>query len=152
MAVSSDSAYRLALNGGAFEASVAAGAAGFRPPVVVFPGDQGAQRQEGPPYYAAMTYDGSTLSLYVNPAASDGEETFLSTENPGNSRFNSAPSDYQPATSDDLRIGTSADGNPPGEFFAGVIQNVAVYDSALDFKEVVSHYWVFATGYPQPEG
>jgi hypothetical protein len=45
-----------------------------------------------------MTYDGSTLSLYVNPAASDGEETFLSTENPGNSRFNSAPRDYQRAT------------------------------------------------------
>ena len=150
--VSSDSAYRLALNGGAFEASVAAGAAGFQPPVVVFPGEQGAPYQEGPPYYAAMTYDGSTLSLYVNPAASDGEETFLSTENPGNSRFNSAPSDYHPATSNDLRIGASADGNTPGEFFAGVIQNVAVYDSALDFKNIVSHYWVFASGYPEPQG
>jgi hypothetical protein len=33
-----------------------------------------------------------------------------------------------------------------------VIQDVAVYDSALDFKDIVSHYWVFATGYPEPEG
>jgi hypothetical protein len=150
--VSSDSGYRLALNGGAFEASVASGSAGFQPPVVVFPGEQGAPYQEGPPYYAAMTYDGSTLSLYVNPAASNDEETFLSTENPGNSRFNSASSDYQPATNNDLRIGASADGDTPDEFFAGVIQDVAVYDSALDFNDIVSHYWVFASGYPEPQG
>jgi hypothetical protein len=150
--VSSDSGYRLALNGGTFEASVAAGGAGFQPPVAVFPGEQGVPYQDAPPYYAAMTYDGSTLSLYVNPAASDGEETFLSTENPGNSRFNSAPSNYQAATSNDLRIGASADGDTPGEFFAGVIQDVAVYDRALDFKDIVSHYWVFASGYPEPQG
>ena len=149
--VSSDSGYRLALNGGTFEASVAAGAA-FQPPVTVFPGEQGAPYEDAPPYYVAMTYDGSTLSLYVNPAASGDEETFLSTENPGNSRFNSAPSDYQAATSNDLRIGASADGDTPGDFFAGVIQDVAVYDSALEFKDIVSHYWVFASGYPEPEG
>jgi hypothetical protein len=150
--VSSDSGYRLALNGGTFEASVAAGGAGFQPPVAVFPGEQGVPYQDAPPYYTAMTYDGSTLSLYVNPAASDGEETFLSTENPGNSRFNSAPSNYQAATSNDLRIGASADGDTPSEFFAGVIQDVAVYDRALDFKDIVSHYWVFASGYPEPQG
>ncbi len=148
--VASDSGYRLALNGGSFEASVAAGTAGFQPPVVVFPGEQGVPYQDAPPYYVAMTYDGSTLGLYVNPAASDGEETFLSSENPGNSRFNSAVTDYQPATSHDLRIGASADGDTPGEFFAGVIQDVAVYGSALNFKDIVSHYWVFATGAPEP--
>jgi hypothetical protein len=137
--VSSDSGYRLALNGGTFEASVAAGGAGFQPPVTVFPGEQGVPYQDAPPYYAAMTYDGATLSLYVNPAASDGEETFLSTENPGNSRFNSAPSDYQAATNNELRI-------------SGVIQDVAVYDRSLDFNDIVSHYWVFATGYPEPAG
>jgi hypothetical protein len=52
----------------------------------------------------------------------------------------------------DLRIDASADGNTSGEFFAGVIQDVAVYDRALEFKDIVSHYWVFATGYPEPEG
>jgi hypothetical protein len=29
---------------------------------------------------------------------------------------------------------------------------VAVYDRALEFTDIVSHYWVFATGYPEPEG
>ena len=81
--VASDSGYRLALNGGSFEASVAAGTAGFQPPVVVFPGEQGVPYQDAPPYYVAMTYDGSTLGLYVNPAASDGEETFLKLRKPG---------------------------------------------------------------------
>ena len=47
--VSSDSGYRLALNGGAFEASVAAGDAGFQPPVVVFPGEQGRPPRKGRP-------------------------------------------------------------------------------------------------------
>lgn len=32
-----------------------------------------------------------------------------------------------------------------------MIQDVAVYDRALDFKEIVSHYWIAASGYPQPE-
>ena len=51
-----------------------------------------------------------------------------------------------------MRIGASADGNTSGEFFAGVIEDVAVYDRALEFKDIVSHYWVFATGYAEPEG
>jgi hypothetical protein len=149
--VSSGGGYRLTLAAGAFEASLVV-VAGSQPAVVVFPGEQGMPYQEGPPYYVAMTYDGATLSLYVNPAATGDQATFQATENPGNSRFNSAPSDYQPATSNDLRIGASADGDTPAEFFAGLLQDVAVYDRALDFKDIVSHYWIFASGYPAPQG
>lgn len=139
--VSSDAGYQLALSGTVFQASIAAGGA-LQPPVEVDAGAEG-----GPPYYVAMTYDGATLDLYVNPAASDGETNFLTNENPGNGRFNSAPiGAYQPATSGALRIGASADSGP-GEFFSGVIQNVAVYDVALDFTTIVDHFWIFATGY-----
>jgi hypothetical protein len=143
--VASDSGYRLELNGDSFEASVTAGTPGVWPTVVVSPGEQ------GPPYYVAMTYDGSTLSLYVNPAASGDQATFVNSD-PGHTQFNSAQTGYQAATSGDLRIGASADGDTPGEFFSGWIQDVAVYDQALDFNDIVAHYWVFATGYPAPEG
>jgi hypothetical protein len=143
--VSSDSGYRLSLNNGSFEASVAAGTAGVLPTVVVSSGEQGQ------PYYVAMTYDGSTLSLYVNPAATGDEATFVSSD-PGHTQFNSAQTGYQAATSGDLWIGASADGGTLGGFFSGLIQDVAVYDQALAFKDVVAHYWIFASGYPVPEG
>jgi hypothetical protein len=107
--------------------------------------------EQGQPYYVAMTYDGTTLSLYVNPAATGDEATFVNND-PGHSQFNSAQTGYQAATGGDLRIGASADGDTLGEFFSGWIQDVAVYDQALDFKDVVAHYWIFATGYPAPEG
>jgi hypothetical protein len=139
--VSSDTGYQLALSGTVFQASIAVGGA-LQSPVEVDAGAEG-----GPPYYVAMTYDGTNLDLYVNPAASDGETNFLSNENPGNGRFNSVQiGAYQPATSNALRIGASADAGP-GEFFSGVIQNVAVYDVALDFTTIVDHFWIFATGY-----
>ena len=138
--VASDTGYQLVLNGSDVEASVGTGGA-FQTPVVVHAGTEG-----GPPYYIAMTYDGTNLELYVNPAASDGKTNFLANENPGNGRYNVAQVAYQPATSNPLRIGASADG-APSEFFSGVIQNVAVYDAALSFETIVNHYWIFATGY-----
>jgi len=139
--VSSDTGYQLALSGTVFQASIAVGGT-LQSPVEVDAGAEG-----GPPYYVAMTYDGKTLDLYVNPAASDGQTNFLDNENPGNGRFNSAQiGAYQPATSGALRIGASADAGP-AEFLSGVIQNVAVYDVALDFETIVDHFWIFATGY-----
>jgi Concanavalin A-like lectin/glucanases superfamily len=140
--VSSGGAYRLVLNGGSFGASVTAGTAGVGPTVWVSPGAQG-------PYYVAMTYDGTTLSLYVNPAAT-GDQADFQSDHPES--FNSAQTGYQAATSGDLRIGASLDGGTLDGFFSGLIQDVAVYDQALDFKDIVAHYWVFATGYPGPEG
>jgi hypothetical protein len=94
-----------------------------------------------------MTYDGTNLELYVNPAASDGKTNFLDNENTGNGRYNIAQVAYQAATSNPLRIGASANGGSPGEFFAGVVQNVAVYNAVLSFQTIVDHYWIFATGY-----
>ena len=84
MIVASDTAYQLVLHGSAVEASVADGGA-FSPPVVVNAGAEG-----DPPYYIAMTYDGTNLELYVNPAASDGKTNFLANENSGNGRYNVA--------------------------------------------------------------
>lgn len=139
--VASDTGYQLVLNGTTVEASVAAGGA-FGPPVVVSAGSAGE-----PPYYIAMTYDGTNLELYVNPAASDGKTNFLDNENAGNGRYNIAQVSYQPATSGPLRIGASTDSGSPGEFFPGVIQNAAVYDAVLSFETIVQHFWIFATGY-----
>jgi hypothetical protein len=142
--VSSDTGYQLVLNGNAFQASVANGGA-FQSPVVV-----NAQAQAGTPCYVAMTYDApsKTLQLFVNPAASDGFGTFLQTENTGDQSFASATVSYKAATSGDFLIGASEGG--PSEFFSGVIQDVAVYDRALSFCEIVQHYWIFATGYLVP--
>ena len=131
--VSSDTGYQLVLNGSAFEASVAAGGA-FQSPVVV-----NAGAEAGLPYYVAMTYDGTNLQLYVNPAASDGEQYFQSNESPGYTLYKSVPIGYQPATSNELRIGTSTDGGPPAEFFQGAVQDVAVNDRAHGENEIVEH-------------
>ena len=138
--VSSDTGYQLAIKGSTVEASIGNGGA-LQAPVVVNAGAEG-----GPPYYIAMTYDGTNLELYVNPAASDGKTNFLANENTGNGRYNVAQLAYQPATSNPLRIGASATG-APAEFLSGVIQNVAVYDAVLSFETIVNHYWIFATGY-----
>lgn len=144
--VASDTGYQLVLHGNTFEAAIAAGG-GFQSPVVV---NAGAQPNQA--YYVAMTYDGTNLQLYVNPAASDGEQNFKSHENPNNERYNSAQFSYQQATNNELRIGASSDGGSPGEFFAGVIQDVAVYSRALSFDEIVNHFWIFETGYSTPLG
>ena len=137
--------YQLVLNGTDFEASVADGGA-FQSPVVVHAEVLGAAS-----YYVAMTFDApsKTLQLFVNPAASDGFGTFQQSENAGGHSFAFATVTYKAVTSGDLRIGASADG-APSEFFSGVIQDVAVYDRALSFCEIVQHYWIFATGYLVP--
>ena len=69
--VSSDTGYQLALNAnGSFQASVGSGGS-FDTPVVV---NAGATTSNGP-FYVAMTYDGTNLTLYVNPAASGDQST-----------------------------------------------------------------------------
>jgi Concanavalin A-like lectin/glucanases superfamily len=139
--VSSDTGYQLVLNGnGAFEASVGSGGT-FGTPVVV---NAGATTTNGP-LYAAMTYDGTHLTLYVNPAASGGPSTL------GSDMYQQATVPYTPATSGELRIGASS--APPGEFFDGTIQDVAVYNRALGFYEIVNHYATSVCGFtPYPGG
>jgi hypothetical protein len=141
--VSSDTGYQLVLNGnGAFVASVGAGGT-FGTPIVV---NAGATTTNGP-FYVAITYDGTHLSLYVNPAASGGPSTL------GSDMYQQGTATYTPATSGELRIGASASSGPPGEFFAGTIQDVAVYSRALGFYEIVNHYATSVCGMePYPGG
>jgi hypothetical protein len=138
--VASDTGYQLVLNGNAFQASIAAGGA-FQTPVVVSAG----ATIKGGPYYVAMTYDGTNLDLYVNPAAGGGPSSL----GPDAYVQGTPGHHYQPATSGELRIGASSDGGPPGEFFAGTIQDVAVYDRALGFYEIVNH-WTISTSSMTP--
>jgi Concanavalin A-like lectin/glucanases superfamily len=141
--VSSDIGYQLALNGnGAFEASLGSGGS-FGTPVIV---NAGATTTNGP-FYVAMTYDGTTLSLYVNPAASGGPSTL------GSDMYQTGTPSYSPATSGELLIGASAGGGSPSGFFAGKIQDVAVYSRALGFYEIVNHYATGVCGMsPYPGG
>jgi Concanavalin A-like lectin/glucanases superfamily len=143
--VSSDTGYQLALNAnGSFQASVGSGGS-FDTPVVV---NAGATTSNGP-FYVAMTYDGTNLTLYVNPAASGGPSTL------GSDMYQQAQPTpkYKPATSGELRIGASASGGSPSEFFAGTIQEVAVYNRALGFYEIVNHYATGVCGMsPYPGG
>jgi hypothetical protein len=141
--VSSDTGYQLVLNGnGAFVASVGAGGT-FGTPIVV---NAGATTTNGP-FYVAMTYDGTHLSMYVNPAASGGPSTL------GSDMYQQGTATYTKATSGELRIGASASSGPPGDFFAGTIQDVAVYNRALGFYEIVNHYATSVCGMePYPGG
>jgi Concanavalin A-like lectin/glucanases superfamily len=141
--VSSDTGYQLVLNGnGAFEASAGSGGT-FGTPVVV---NAGATTTNGS-FYVAMTYDGTHLTLYVNPAASGGPSTL------GSDMYKQATVAYTPATSGELRIGASASSGPPAEFFDGTIQDVAVYSRALGFYEIVNHYATSVCGFtPYPGG
>jgi hypothetical protein len=97
----------------------------------------------GGPYYVVMTYDGTNLTLYVN--AIDA----LDPANPGETLEQQATATvaYAPNTSSDLIIG-AANLPAPGErfFFPGVIQDVAIYDQALDFSTVQAHFFALMGG------
>jgi Concanavalin A-like lectin/glucanases superfamily len=76
-------------------------------------------------HYLAMTYDKTTLKLYVDPV----EDSPASMAVP-----------YQPNAARELRIGAGAnEADPPLYFFNGVIDDVAVYDAPLDFATIKAH-------------
>jgi hypothetical protein len=84
------------------------------------------------PYYLAMTYDGTNLSLYVNPVDQTDPDQVAS-----------KPFAYQPNAKNELRIGAGANESvPPILFFDGVIDEVAVYSAALDFATLQKHFAV----------
>jgi hypothetical protein len=131
--------YNLVLYGSSFEARVGTGTTNVA--VVTVPA--GAVVNGGP-YYLAMTYDGATLTLYVNPTDSfDPANPSATAEQQA-----SAAVAYAPSTASDLLIGAS---NFPGPaehlFFPGVINDVAVYDAALDSHTIQSHYLTMMTGH-----
>jgi Concanavalin A-like lectin/glucanases superfamily len=86
------------------------------------------------PYYLAMTYNGTHLTLYVNPVDQNDPDQVVS------QAFG-----YQPNTTDDLRIGAGT-GEPPTFFFNGVIDEVAVYNAPLDFNTLQTHFATMAAG------
>lgn len=82
-------------------------------------------------HYLAMTYNGMTLKLYVDPM----EETSFHQDVP-----------YLPNAAQELRIGAGANEGEPLYFFNGVIDDVAVYSEALEFSAIQSHFGLAKTG------
>jgi hypothetical protein len=141
---SDQSGYILALNNADFEASVGTGA-----DVQTIAVHANAQPNQA--YYVAMTYDGTNLELYVNPDAetdlnNHADKSAFVNADPAHERYNIAQCAYVAQTKNELRIAASSGGGPPGEFFQGVLQDVAVYMAGMPFDVIVSHYWVFQTG------
>jgi hypothetical protein len=84
---------------------------------------------QGMLYFLVVTYDGSTLTLWVNPA-----DTMQ--------KITASASGYVPAASPvPLYIGTGAPDMPTPLFpFKGSIQDVAFYNVVLDDKIIETHY------------
>ncbi len=87
-------------------------------------------------HYLAMTYDGQTLKLYVDPDSdAPAAEDVL----------------YEPNATRELRIGSGAnEAEAPLFFFNGVIDEVAVYNIDLDYATIQDHFGLSLTG-PQTE-
>ncbi len=96
----------------------------------------------GGPYYVVVTYDGTTLTLYVNPVDK------LDPGNPGETADQQASANltYAPNTHVDLVIGATFPEPTREFFFPGVIQDVALYDQALDFSTIQAHFYVLMGG------
>jgi hypothetical protein len=98
----------------------------------------------GGPYYLALSYDGATVTLYVNPVDP------VDPTNPDTTLHQQASTaiTYAPNTTAAFLIGAS---NSPGPaehfFFPGVISDVAVYNVALDFHTIQQHYAVMMMGF-----
>jgi hypothetical protein len=131
--------YSLTLHGSAFEGRVGSGSGTAQSEVAV-PADAAA---DAGPYYLAMTYDGTALTLYVNPADP------FDPANPGETVQQQATANvaFAPNPASDLAIGASNLGAGEAFFFPGVINDVAIYNVALDFPTIQSHYMVMMTGY-----
>lgn len=85
--------------------------------------------QTGQWYHGVITYDGATVRIYLN-----------------GSLENSAADGYSVNTSADMRIGGLLAG---GESFNGKLDEIAVYDRALDAQEVYDHFSMGRAGTAQ---
>lgn len=104
------------------------------------------QMVTGPPassatmHYLAMTYDGTTLSLYVDPVD----------DAPQPGQVFSKAVGFAANGARELRIGAGANEQAPTYFFAGTIDEVAIYNDALDYKTIRSHSVVASVGMAPP--
>src|SRR5262249_14945402 len=79
------------------------------------------------PTYLAMTYDGATLQLFVNPTPAT-----LPLTAPGNG--------FAPVPSPTPFVIGVGNPNQPAFFFNGKIQDVAFYSTVLDPGTVMAHF------------
>jgi hypothetical protein len=91
-------------------------------------------------HYVAMTYNGQTLKLYVDPGEVDAPAT--------------ADVAYSPNTARELRIGSGANESETPQFFwNGVLDDVAIYNVDLSFEQIQAHHSLATTGsLPETEG
>ena len=82
-------------------------------------------------HYVAMTYDKTTLKLYVDPADDSPASVDVA---------------YAPNPKNELRIGAGANEATPVYFLPGVIDEVAIYDAPLDFETIKAHATLASNG------
>jgi hypothetical protein len=105
---------------------------GVGPPWTTLTGPAVTQGQ----HFLAMTYDGTTLTLHVDPEEGNPDTTV------------STATAYMPNTTNELRIGAGAnEATPPLYFWNGVLDEVAVYNAALDFSTIQNHFEVAQSGF-----
>lgn len=91
----------------------------------------------GSPYYVALTYDGATMTLYVNPVTDPKGADVLG-------QVVVMPVTLSPNTKSELRIGAGNNDGLAQDFFNGVLDEVAIYNDALDFNTVSLHFAAMA--------
>jgi len=86
--------------------------------------------------YLALTFDGTTLTLFVGPVGGSLATT------PGTPPTSFVPEDSTatPSTATPLFIGTGHPDATPGNPFNGFIQDVAIYKDALSASTIMDHF------------
>ncbi len=84
--------------------------------------------------YYALTYDGTTFTVYTNGVAA----------------VSGASSYTLPSSLHSFYMGSYDSSGTPGRFFQGGMENVALYSNALTSSQILNHYQVGITGISSP--
>jgi hypothetical protein len=82
--------------------------------------------------YYALTYDGTTFTIYTNGVAAGSKASGYT----------------QVSTLHSLYLGAYDSGGTVTRFYRGGMQNVAFYSNALSAAQILNHYQVGSTGHP----